>query len=119
LSEPIEICINEFLLEFEKEQKAARNHSTGTWVAYTMAGMAWIKQISLEEATGSLKLIYEGSIKRAGRIFNIVRAQSLRPSTLKAGIELYAAAVLAPSELSRRQQEMLAVVVSSVNGCHY
>lgn len=81
--------------------------------------MAWIQQVAPEQAKGILKEIYEASVLRGGRIFNIVRAQSLRPKILRAGIELYVTAVLGPSELTRAQREMLAVVVSAANHCHY
>ena len=35
--------------------------------------MAWIHQVPLEEATGALKQEYDKSIRRAGRVWNIVR----------------------------------------------
>lgn len=81
--------------------------------------MAWIQQVEPNEAEGPLKEFYDAAVKRAGRVFNIVKVQSLRPHTLKSGIELYMAAMFAKSELSRAQREMLAVVVSAANHCHY
>jgi alkylhydroperoxidase family enzyme len=38
---------------------------------------------------------------------------------LDAAMELYVASMRAPAPLSRAQREMLAVVVSRANGCHY
>ena len=81
--------------------------------------MAWIKTIPPEEATGRLKAQYEAAIKRAGRVFNIVRLQSLNPRVLEASIELYKAMMFGPSSLSRAQREMIAVVVSKANDCFY
>ena len=81
--------------------------------------MAWIQTVTDQEANGPLRTLYEAAQRRAGRVFNIVRAQSLNPPVLRAGIGLYQAAVFAPSELSRAVRELLAVVVSKTNGCHY
>lgn len=81
--------------------------------------MAWIKQVSPDEAKGPIKEIYDAALKRAGRVFNILRVQSLRPSLLRAGLDLYVATMLAPSGLTRKEREMLAVVVSAANHCFY
>lgn len=81
--------------------------------------MAWIHTISDDDATGLLARIYDAARKRAGRVYNVLRLQSNNPNTLKPGIDLYAAAMFGESPLSRAQREMLAVVVSRVNECHY
>jgi alkylhydroperoxidase family enzyme len=81
--------------------------------------MAWIRTVGDEEAEGPLKQLYEAALRRAGRVFNIVRVQSLNPPILKAGLGLYQAVMFGPAELSRALRELLAVVVSKTNGCHY
>ncbi len=81
--------------------------------------MAWIKIIEENEATGELKQIYETQRRQAGALANILKIHSLAPKTLSAHLDLYLAVLHAPGELSRAQREMIAVVVSSVNGCHY
>ena len=82
--------------------------------------MAWIRTISPEEATGLLRGIYDDAIARAGKVFNVLRIQSLRPEVLEAGVNLYQALMLSPeSPLSRAQREMIAVAVSRANDCHY
>jgi alkylhydroperoxidase family enzyme len=81
--------------------------------------MAWIKQVPPDQAKGLLKQIYDAAVGRAGKVFNILRIQSLRPKTLRASMDLYVATMLAQSELSRAQREMLAVVVSAANRCGY
>jgi alkylhydroperoxidase family enzyme len=58
-------------------------------------------------------------VRRAGRVFHIVRAMSPNPRTLSSSMALYGTVMMGPSELSRRQREMLAVVVSRTNDCHY
>jgi len=48
-----------------------------------------------------------------------LKIHSLAPETLSAHLGLYLAVMHAPGDLSRARREMIAVVVSSVNGCHY
>ena len=81
--------------------------------------MPWIRTIAVDEASGKLKLHYDAAIRRAGRVYSIVRSMSLAPAVLEASMKLYRAIMFAPEGLTRRQREMVAVVVSSVNRCHY
>lgn len=81
--------------------------------------MAWIETVPPEEASGDLKRQYDAATKRAGRVYNIVRLQSLNPDTMRAGLQLYLAAMYGPSPLPRAMREMLATVVSAANHCHY
>jgi alkylhydroperoxidase family enzyme len=81
--------------------------------------MPWIRTIPVDEAVGDLRRIYDEAIARAGRVFGIVRAMSLSPATLDASLGLYQKIMLAKGALTRRQREMMAVVTSSTNGCHY
>lgn len=81
--------------------------------------MAWIKLTQPENATGLLHQIYEAAKARAGRVWNILRIMSPNPPVLKASMDFYGAIMHGRSPLSRRQREMLAVVVSSHNHCRY
>jgi alkylhydroperoxidase family enzyme len=81
--------------------------------------MSWITTVSDEAATGGLASAFRAAIARAGRVFGIVRVMSVSPHTLDASLELYRAIMYGPSPLSRRQREMLAVVTSVANDCHY
>lgn len=81
--------------------------------------MAWIKTVDTESAEGPLARAYDAAIKRAGRVFNIVRLQSLNPPVLQSGMALYFNIMHKESPLSRAQREMLATVVSRANDCHY
>ena len=81
--------------------------------------MPWIRTIPISAATGRLKSAYDAAIARAGRVFGIVRAMSLAPATLDASMALYREIMFARGVLTRRQRELLAVVVSSTNSCHY
>lgn len=81
--------------------------------------MPWIKQISIEEATGLLKSQFEAALKRAGRVWHIVHIMSLNPRLMRDSMALYSTAMMGPSPLSRIQREMLATVVSFENNCYY
>ena len=81
--------------------------------------MPWIRTIPVGEATGRLAKSYRAAIERAGRVFGIVRAQSLAPAVLDASLGLYQRIMYAEEGLSRRQRERLATIVSRVNDCHY
>jgi alkylhydroperoxidase family enzyme len=81
--------------------------------------MAYITLIEESQAEGELKSLYDEAVRRAGKVFNIVKCMSLAPHHLRASIELYLAIMHGESPLTRKQREMLAVVVSRANGCHY
>ncbi len=81
--------------------------------------MAWIKIVEPEEAAGELKAEYEQAVKRAGKVFNILKIQSLNPVALRASMQMYLATMYGPSGLSRAEREMLATVVSWANHCFY
>lgn len=81
--------------------------------------MAHIRLIEVDEATGALRREYDAAIGRAGKVFNIVKAMSLRPSVLKLSIDLYVGIMFGPSGLTRQERELLATVVSRTNDCHY
>jgi alkylhydroperoxidase family enzyme len=81
--------------------------------------MAYIPIIDPDEATGLLKREYEAALRRAGRIFNIVKVMSQNPKTLQASMRFYLQIMHADSPLSRAQREMLATVVASANNCFY
>ena len=81
--------------------------------------MAWIRTVSDAEATGRLKKLYDAAVQRAGRVFGIVRMMSPSPATLDASMGFYRAVMFGSSPLSRMQRELLAVVTSRANDCHY
>ncbi len=81
--------------------------------------MPYIKQITVDKATGLVKRELEKAIKRAGRVWNIVQIMSLNGRVMKESMEMYGATMFAESPLSRQQREMLAVVVSKANHCTY
>lgn len=81
--------------------------------------MAWIRIVEEHEADDSLQREYEAARRRAGKVFNIVKVQSLNPAALRAGVGLYLTLMYGPSGLSRAERELLATVTSWTNNCFY
>ena len=82
--------------------------------------MAWIRTVPPGAARGLLARIYAAARRRAGKVFQILQVQSLRPKVLDASTRLYIEVMHAPeSGLSRAEREMIATAVSAFNGCHY
>lgn len=81
--------------------------------------MAYIHIVPPESAVGELRIEYQQAIGRVGKVWNILKVMSPNPSVLRASITLYERVMHGPSPLSRAQREMLAVVVSQANDCHY
>ncbi len=82
--------------------------------------MAWIETVEPKAAEGLLKRLYAAAVKRAGKVYNVIRLQSLRPKVLRASTQLYMEVMHSRnSPLSRTQREMIATAVSRANACHY
>ena len=81
--------------------------------------MPYIRQISDEEATGATKREFDAAYKRAGRVWNIVRIQSINAEVMRASMRIYSAIMFGESPLTRAQREMLATVVSAELDCLY
>lgn len=81
--------------------------------------MPYIRQVSDDEAEGAVKRELDRAYKRAGRVWNIVRIMTPNAEVMRTSISFYSALMHGESPLSRAQREMLAVVVSHANDCHY
>ncbi len=81
--------------------------------------MAYIRVIGPDEADGFLKQQYDAAIKRSGSVSNVVSVQGHNSKVLESSIKFYREVMFGESPLSRAQREMMAVVVSKTNKCHY
>ena len=81
--------------------------------------MAHIHVVPERDAQGLLKRIYEAAVRRAGKVFGILKLQSVEPEVLDPSLQLYTVLMKGPSTLDRYTREAIAVVVSKTNGCHY
>jgi alkylhydroperoxidase family enzyme len=93
--------------------------ANAAWGGADYAFMPHIRLIDVDEATGLLAEEYTAAMGRAGKVFNIVKSMSLNPRVLGCSMGLYKAIMFGPSQLSRVERELLAVVVSNANDCHY
>ena len=96
--------------------------------------MTWIPIISPQEAQGDLQQAYQDvyalypaeygvdvdAVRRPGGVSDsIVAAHSLIPQALRHSMSAYGAMLSPDLPLTRRQHEMIATVVSVLNGCFY
>ncbi|MCB9844904.1 MAG: hypothetical protein H6811_02805 [Phycisphaeraceae bacterium] len=81
--------------------------------------MAWIRQVSPEEANGPIRRVYAAAVARAGGVANIIRVMSADPASADASMLLYSRLLKAPNALDPARREMLATVVSNANDCFY
>ncbi len=82
--------------------------------------MAWIHTIHEDDAAGELKKLYESVVDPStGRVDNVMKIHSLHPEGLNAHLAVYRAAMNGTATLPRADREMIAVVVSKINDCHY
>ena len=82
--------------------------------------MSWIETVDEGEAEGRLGELYAAMLDPAtGRVDNVLKIHSLHPEGLEAHWKLYRAAMRGTKGLRGVEREMIAVVVSRLNGCHY
>ena len=81
--------------------------------------MAYIQQVSIDEATGDTEKLYQAAIKRAGGVANIIRVMSRDGASANASMGFYVSVMKSKNSLSAAQREMLATVVSNANDCFY
>ena len=81
--------------------------------------MAFIRQIEHADATGELKEFYNALVEIAGGVPNIVKLSSLKPSAVSAAQDLYQSVLYHESGLTLEEKEMVATLVSTINGAVY
>lgn len=81
---------------------------------------AWIDVIPPDEWRGDLREhLPAASDPATGRVDHIMQVHSLAPAGLAAHIGLYTHAMAGTPGLRKVDREMVALVVSTVNHCHY
>lgn len=81
--------------------------------------MARIKVIQYDEAGRELKSIYDDLIAKRGKLSEVLKVQSLHPPSIRSHVDFYMDVMFSKTALTRAEREMIAVVVSVVNGCTY
>lgn len=81
---------------------------------------AWIQMIPEDEAAGELAALYdELRAPQTGRVDHVMAIHSLHPQSMRDHQQLYRTLMHGAGGLSRPEREMIGVVVSAVNRCHY
>jgi alkylhydroperoxidase family enzyme len=82
--------------------------------------MAWIRIIDEDLAGAELKSLYEEMTDpETGRVDEILRIHSLHPAGLASHYSLYRTVMTSTPSLRKAEREMIALVVSRANDCHY
>jgi alkylhydroperoxidase family enzyme len=81
---------------------------------------AWIEVIPEDEADGELAALYdELRSPQTGRVDHVMAIHSLHPQSMRDHQQLYRTLMYGAGGLTRPEREMIGVVVSAVNRCHY
>jgi alkylhydroperoxidase family enzyme len=82
--------------------------------------VAWIEVIEERDAEARLADLYVSMADPAyGRVDNILQIHSLHPEGMRTHWSLYREVMTGTPTLPRADREMIALVVSVINGCHY
>ena len=81
--------------------------------------MAFIPYISYDNAPPELQALYAKYGGTSRTPANIARIAGYRPHVMETHLAFYRAIMMGKSSLGRDQREMIAVVVSAINNCHY
>ena len=82
--------------------------------------MAWIRTIDPSDSEGTLRELYRAvADPSTGALDHIMRVHSLHPKGLRAHYDLYRAVMTGTRSLRKVDREMIALVVSRANACHY
>jgi alkylhydroperoxidase family enzyme len=82
--------------------------------------MAWIETFREDKWTGELQDVYPSVVDRqTSRVDNILQVHSLNPRAMKAHRALYESAMAGTKTLRKVERELIALVVSKINECHY
>jgi len=82
--------------------------------------MSWIRTLSDEEADPELCAAFAANADPvSGKLDNIMRVHSLHPDGLTAHVSLYSAVMRGTKSLRKVERELIALVVSRINECHY
>jgi len=88
-------------------------------VARAVRQESWLRVPPEEDAPTEVKALFEKANEKLGFLPNVLRVYALRPRHLELWNTFYDELMRGESGLTREQREMIAVVVSTVNRCHY
>jgi uncharacterized peroxidase-related enzyme len=83
------------------------------------ARIAWLHVPAEGEVPAEVRALWAKPLERLGFVPNVLRVFALRPNHLLAWWAYYDELLRGESGLTKAQREMIAVVVSAANRCHY
>lgn len=81
--------------------------------------ITWLQLPPDDEAPGEVKELWGKPLEKLGFVPNVLRAYAIRPQHLLLWNAFYDELMRGESGLTKAQREMIAVVVSTTNRCHY
>lgn len=81
--------------------------------------LSWLRVPTDDEIGPEVKRIWVTPLEKLGFVPNVLRIFALRPGHLVRWWEHYDDLLRGESGLTKAQREMIAVVVSTANRCHY
>jgi uncharacterized peroxidase-related enzyme len=88
-------------------------------MARRTAAITWLGVPSEDEVPAEVRELWEKPLEKLGFVPNVLRVMALRPEHLLGWWAYYDELMRGESELTKAQREMIAVVVSAQNRCHY
>ena len=88
-------------------------------MATTSERISWLHVPDAEDVEDGVKELWEPPLEKLGFVPNVLRVYALRPRHLQLWYAFYDDLMRGDSGLTKIQREMLAVVVSTANRCHY
>jgi len=84
-----------------------------------MTEITWLDVPSEEDVPAAVRELWEQPLEKLGFVPNVLRVMALRPDHLLGWWAYYDELMRGESGLTKAQREMIAVVVSAQNRCHY
>ncbi len=81
--------------------------------------LCWLHLPPEDEAPDEIKELWAKPLEKLGFVPNVLRVYAIRPRHLRLWNEFYDDLMRGESGLTKAQREMIAVVVSATNRCHY
>jgi uncharacterized peroxidase-related enzyme len=81
--------------------------------------LCWLHLPPEDEAPEEVKELWAKPLEKLGFVPNVLRVYAIRPRHLRLWNEFYDDLMRGESGLTKAQREMIAVVVSTTNRCHY
>lgn len=118
MAAPVESCSISTLLSSRQTLEQCGADYTRL-VAIETEQLCWLHLPPEDEAPEEVKELWAKPLEKLGFVPNVLRVYAIRPRHLRLWNEFYDDLMRGESGLTKAQREMIAVVVSTTNRCHY